>query len=128
MFLTQTHDVIIRYITSRPGPGGENHANQIAKNGTEMADTMSPPQEGGVVQPVTPDVPTPDQNMSYMVQWWIFASIAAGGYLLILRRVARHKAGLDRRSAPPDDDGDSVYVPPASVSGGPGQRGGRVSR
>ena len=36
VFLTQTHDVIIRYITSRPGPGGENHANQIAKNGTEL--------------------------------------------------------------------------------------------
>jgi hypothetical protein len=36
VFLTQTHDVIIRYITSRPGPGGENHANQIAKSGTEL--------------------------------------------------------------------------------------------
>ena len=36
IFSTQTHDVIIRYLTSRPGPGGENHANQIAKNGTEL--------------------------------------------------------------------------------------------
>lgn len=36
VFSTQTHDVIIRYITARPGPGGENHANQIAKNGTEL--------------------------------------------------------------------------------------------
>lgn len=36
VFLTQTHDVIIRYITSRPGPGGENHTNQIAKSGTEL--------------------------------------------------------------------------------------------
>ncbi len=36
VFATQTHDVVIRYITSRPGPGGENHANQIAKNGTEL--------------------------------------------------------------------------------------------
>ena len=36
VFSTQTHDVIIRYLTSRPGPGGENHANQIAKNGTEL--------------------------------------------------------------------------------------------
>jgi len=35
-FSTQTHDVIIRYITIRPGPGGENHANQIAKNGVEI--------------------------------------------------------------------------------------------
>jgi len=36
VFSTQTHDVIIRYISARPGPGGENHANQIAKNGVEL--------------------------------------------------------------------------------------------
>ena len=36
IFSTQTHDVVIRYITARPGPGGENHANQIAKNGVEL--------------------------------------------------------------------------------------------
>lgn len=36
VFSTQTHDVIMRYITIRPGPGGENHANQIAKNGVEI--------------------------------------------------------------------------------------------
>lgn len=36
VFLTQTHDVIIRYISVRPGAGGENHANQIAKNGAEL--------------------------------------------------------------------------------------------
>lgn len=36
VFATQTHDVIIRYVSVRPGSGGENHANQIAKNGTEL--------------------------------------------------------------------------------------------
>ena len=36
VFSTQTHDVIIRYISSRPGAGGENHANQIAKSGVEL--------------------------------------------------------------------------------------------
>jgi hypothetical protein len=36
VFSTQTHDVILRYLTVRPGPGGENHANQIAKNGVEL--------------------------------------------------------------------------------------------
>ena len=36
VFATQTHDVIIRYISARPGAGGENHANQIAKNGVEL--------------------------------------------------------------------------------------------
>ncbi len=32
VFTTKTHDVIIRYITARPGAGGENHANQIQSN------------------------------------------------------------------------------------------------
>lgn len=32
IFSFNTNDVIIRYITGRPGPGGENHAVQIAKN------------------------------------------------------------------------------------------------
>jgi len=84
-----------------------------------MADGMRPPQQGKVVQPVTPDMPTPDTNMSYMFQWWIFATIAAVGYPLILRKVARQKAGLDRRSAPPDDDG-VVYQVPAGVGAGAG--------
>ena len=32
----QTHDIVIRYISIRRGPGGSNHAIQIAKNGTEL--------------------------------------------------------------------------------------------
>ena len=32
----QTHDVIIRYISIRTGPGGENHAIEAAKDGTEL--------------------------------------------------------------------------------------------
>ncbi len=36
VFSTRTHDVVMRYITARPGPGGENHANQIAVNGVEL--------------------------------------------------------------------------------------------
>ena len=32
IFSPRTHDIIIRYITGRPGPGGENHAAQIADN------------------------------------------------------------------------------------------------
>jgi hypothetical protein len=39
-FLTKTHDVIIRYLSVRPGPGGENHGNQIAANGTELYNIM----------------------------------------------------------------------------------------
>jgi hypothetical protein len=36
IFRTMTHDVIIRYLTLRPGPGGENHGNQIARNNTAL--------------------------------------------------------------------------------------------
>jgi len=32
----QTHDVILRYISSRPGPGGSNNALLIAHNGTPI--------------------------------------------------------------------------------------------
>lgn len=40
VFLTKTHDVVMRYITVRPGPGGENHANQIADNGKEISNII----------------------------------------------------------------------------------------
>ncbi len=33
LFLVKTHDVIVRYLSVRPGPGGENHGYQIASNG-----------------------------------------------------------------------------------------------
>jgi surfeit locus 1 family protein len=38
--------------------------------------------------------PTPDEgpHLSYAVQWFIFSTIAAGGYVLLLRRVARDQA------------------------------------
>jgi len=36
VFSTQTHDVIMRYLTVRAGPGGDSHANQIAANGVAL--------------------------------------------------------------------------------------------
>jgi pectate lyase len=36
VFLLKTHDVIIRFISARPGPGGSNHASQIASNGIAL--------------------------------------------------------------------------------------------
>lgn len=53
-----------------------------------MAETVEPAEPAAVV-PVEPEVPTPSQNFSYMVQWWVFAAIAAGGYVLILVKLAR---------------------------------------
>lgn len=63
--------------------------------------------------PVEVELPSPSQNFSYMMQWWVFATIAAVGYLLILRSVARRRAGLM-----PDD----VAPEPAS-NGGAGVHG-----
>lgn len=54
------------------------------------------------------ELPSPSQNFSYMVQWWVFATIAAVGYVLILRKVARSRSGVG---------GD---VPPAGPPGGGG--------
>jgi len=34
--IIKTHDVILRYITSRPGPGGENHGAQAASDGVHL--------------------------------------------------------------------------------------------
>ncbi|MGI9578041.1 MAG: SURF1 family protein [Microthrixaceae bacterium] len=48
--------------------------------------------------PVEVELPSPSQNFSYMVQWWVFAAIAAVGYLLILRSIARRRSGMT-----PDD-------------------------
>jgi cytochrome oxidase assembly protein ShyY1 len=57
-----------------------------------LAEAMEPSQQGSSVQPVEAEVPSPSQNFSYMVQWWIFATIAALGYLLVLYKVARMNA------------------------------------
>lgn len=40
VFSTQANNVIMRYISARPGPGGDNHGNQIAKNGTELSNII----------------------------------------------------------------------------------------
>jgi surfeit locus 1 family protein len=55
--------------------------------------------------------PEPDEgpHLAYAVQWFIFTTIAAGGYVLLLRRVARDQAvedagasaDLAREAAPP---------------------------
>lgn len=45
--------------------------------------------------------PTPDDgpHLSYAVQWFIFSTIAAVGYVLLLRRVAREQATEDAGAA-----------------------------
>lgn len=71
-----------------------------------LLDGQSPAQPEGLPQPVDLDLPSPSTNFSYMVQWWIFALIAAVGYPLVLRRVARNRARGDQ--VPVDDPGQVV--------------------
>ena len=57
-----------------------------------LLDGQQPPQPDTLPQPAQFDPPDASQNLSYMVQWWIFATIAAVGYPLVLRRVAKNRA------------------------------------
>lgn len=40
IFPVKTNQVIVRYLGLRPGPGGENHASQIAANGKELSNVI----------------------------------------------------------------------------------------
>ncbi len=82
-----------------------------------VLDGQTPPQpkaagaQTALPQQVELELPTPSTNFSYMIQWWIFATIALVGYPLVLRRVARNRAKGD---ATPDDDDVDSDVPLAS--------------
>ncbi len=69
-----------------------------------LAQSTEPPQPTSGIKPVVYELPSPSQNFSYMMQWWFFAAIAIVGYALILRKVARSKAGLGGMSLVPEDD------------------------
>jgi cytochrome oxidase assembly protein ShyY1 len=84
-------------------------------------ETQEPPQPGGfeaVPEPVALELPSPSQNFSYMMQWWLFALIAVVGYPLVLRRVARNRARGEQ--VPPDDPDPAAAGPDGpDHSGGP---------
>ncbi len=63
-----------------------------------------PAQPDPPLAPVDTSLPSPSQNFSYMMQWWFFAAIAAGGYVLILRKVARTRSGSGGLSQVPVED------------------------
>lgn len=47
------------------------------------------PEGSPAIVPLGPLVPDEGPHLAYAVQWFIFTTIAAGGYVLLLRRVAR---------------------------------------
>ena len=53
-------------------------------------------------------------HLSYAIQWFTFSAIAAGGYLLILRRIARTRAGLRPAESPVPDGRPEAPTPAAT--------------
>jgi cytochrome oxidase assembly protein ShyY1 len=87
-----------------------------------LLDGQDPPQPDAYPSLVELQTQDPSQNFSYMVQWWIFAAIAAGGYPLVLRAVARTRIKGDLM--PRDtEDGDSDDRGPADRDPEPGPPG-----
>jgi cytochrome oxidase assembly protein ShyY1 len=76
-----------------------------------VLEAQQPPQPGGpeaLPRPIELELPSPSQNFSYMIQWWVFALIAVVGYPLVLRRVARGRARGDEVPADPDRVGHAA--------------------
>lgn len=78
--------------------------------------TSDPPAEDPLI-----DVPHPElddgPHRSYAVQWFIFATIGAVGYPLILRRVARDRAAEARAAGGAvAGEGDDAGTPPVDTS------------
>ncbi|HEY9558758.1 MAG TPA: SURF1 family protein [Acidimicrobiales bacterium] len=71
----------------------------------EESDPPEPEPAAGEPQIVTLGPPETDlgPHLGYAVQWFIFSAIAAGGYLLLLRRVAKDSAKSDAAVAKADD-------------------------
>jgi hypothetical protein len=79
------------------------------------------PRPAAAAAPEILGLPVLDEgpHFSYMVQWFIFSTIAVVGYPLILRRNARER--LERADAGDDadseDEGDVPEVDPAHEAG-----------
>lgn len=77
--------------------------------------SQEPPQAGDLPAVVEPAPPGEGPHLGYAVQWFIFATIAAIGYPLVLRKVARDKQAEQRSIAagvePPRRRGRSSKVP-----------------
>jgi hypothetical protein len=71
IFLIETSEVIIRYITLRPGPGGENHGAQLASSGVALNDIMI--DHSSISWGVDSDIETWYRVVNSTVQWSIIS-------------------------------------------------------
>lgn len=91
-----------------------------------LLDSQEPATETELPAPVSLQPGDPSQNFSYMVQWWIFASVAVIGYPLILRSVARgrkHGTRSRRRRSMPEEIPWAEGLEPDPVPGAELSRG-----
>ena len=62
----------------------------------QLVDSSPPedavPEGEPALVPLGTPRPSEGPHLAYAVQWFIFTTIAAGGYVLLLRRVARDQA------------------------------------
>lgn len=80
-------------------------------------DTQTPAQPGDFPVAIGPPELSEGPHLNYAGQWFIFATIAAVGYPLILRRIARNKqAERNATAAEAATDPDGVDGPPADRS------------
>jgi surfeit locus 1 family protein len=56
---------------------------------TSDPDEPAPAEGGPALVALGPPVPDEGPHLAYAVQWFIFSTIAAGGYVLLLRKVAQ---------------------------------------
>lgn len=73
-------------------------------------EAQEPPLAGALPRLVQPTEEGEGPHLSYAIQWFFFASLAIGGYALVLRRVARDKAREDA-GMPRPPRGRSRHVP-----------------
>ena len=76
---------------------------------TSSSSSSDPPEEAAAdgapeLVPLGPPGADEGPHLAYAVQWFIFTTIAAGGYVLLLRRVARDQAGEEAGRARRDLD------------------------
>jgi cytochrome oxidase assembly protein ShyY1 len=91
--------------------------------GWVLLDAQDPKQTTPLPSRVGVEVPSAGQNLSYMFQWWLFAAIAAGGYVLVLRRHARTRAAGGETPVEDHPDLPTAVVGPDAGSVGSGRGG-----
>jgi surfeit locus 1 family protein len=72
---------------------------QLVSSDPEQPASSADAPELVALGPLEPDL---GPHLSYAVQWAIFTTIAAGGYVLLLRRVAREQAAEEAREQTPE--------------------------